>query len=41
MESAERWDYGPSWVTFDHGKVNDWYSSKLHPLKTSHARPER
>jgi len=29
-----RWDYGGSWVRFDHGKVVDWYSSVLHPLKT-------
>lgn len=39
MESAERWDYGPSWIEFDHGKVSDWYSSKLRPLRTPRARP--
>jgi hypothetical protein len=30
-----RWEYGPSWILFECGKVVDWYSSPLHPL---HAR---
>ncbi|HUA80347.1 MAG TPA: J domain-containing protein [Dyella sp.] len=33
------WEYGPSWVRFDHGSVVDWYSSPLHSLKTTQARP--
>lgn len=39
MANAERWDYGPSWIQFDHGRVSDWYSSKLRPLKVAGARP--
>lgn len=36
---AQHWDYGPSWIDFEHGKVKDWYSSPLRPLKvaTTHA----
>jgi curved DNA-binding protein CbpA len=37
--SADRWEYGPSWIRFDNGKVADWYSSSLHPLKTAAAHP--
>jgi len=33
------WEYGPSWVRFDHGSVVDWYSSPLHSLKTAQTRP--
>lgn len=33
------WEYGPSWVRFDHGSVVDWYSSPLHSLRTAQARP--
>ena len=39
MRADERWDYDSSWVRFDTGKVVDWYSSPLHPLRTSHTRP--
>lgn len=39
MENPERWDYGPSWIEFDHGRVSDWYSSRLRPLKVSKPRP--
>jgi len=28
----QRWEYGPSWVRFENGKVVDWYSSPLYPL---------
>lgn len=37
----QRWDYGPSWIMFDRGKVVDWYSSPLRPLRhaTMHPRP--
>ncbi|MFK2874606.1 J domain-containing protein [Dyella lipolytica] len=31
----DRWEYGPSWVRFEHGQVVDWYSSPLHPLEVS------
>ncbi|WP_233842619.1 J domain-containing protein [Dyella sp. 2HG41-7] len=33
------WEYGPSWVRFDHGSVVDWYSSPLHSLKAAQTRP--
>ena len=33
LATPERWDYGPSWIDFDHGKVSNWYSSPLRPLK--------
>ena len=39
MESAARWDYGPSWIGFRDGKVVDWYSSPLRPLKVASAHP--
>lgn len=41
MESTQRWDYGPSWIEFEHGRVSDWYSSRLRPLKVAGARPAR
>ncbi len=34
-----RWEYGPSWIRFENGTVVDWYSSPMHPLKTSSSRP--
>jgi hypothetical protein len=34
-----RWEYGPSWILFDCGKVVDWYSSPLHPLQVRGASP--
>ena len=39
--SDSRWDYGASWIAFEQGKVSDWYSSPLQPLKhaTKHAPP--
>lgn len=33
------WEYGPSWVRFACGRVIDWYSSPLRPLKASRSRP--
>lgn len=36
----DRWDYGPSWIAFKHGKVTDWYSSRLHPLPSASTQPE-
>lgn len=35
----QRWEYGPSWILFDCGKVVDWYSSPLHPLQVRNASP--
>lgn len=39
--SGSRWDYGASWIAFEEGKVSDWYSSPLQPLKraSKHAPP--
>jgi hypothetical protein len=37
--SDEHWDYGPSWIAFKCGRVSDWYSSPLGPLRTSAAHP--
>lgn len=34
-----RWEYGPSWISFDHDEVVDWYSSPLHSLKTTGSHP--
>jgi hypothetical protein len=31
----ERWDYGPSWIALRCGKVTDWYSSPLRPLRVA------
>lgn len=38
MVNDERWEYGPSWIRFEHGKVVDWYSSPLYPLSTTNRR---
>jgi len=35
----EHWDYGPSWIAFKCGKVSDWYSSRLGPLRASTPHP--
>jgi hypothetical protein len=34
-----RWDYGPSWIEFEQGRLVDWYSSPLYPLKTTTPSP--
>jgi hypothetical protein len=39
MRSDARWDYGPSWIAFEKGKVVDWYSSPLQPLRHATMRP--
>jgi hypothetical protein len=36
---GERWEYGPSWVRFDDGRVVDWYSSPLRSLGAVTATP--
>jgi hypothetical protein len=35
VREGERWLYGPSWILFRGGKVAEWYSSPLHPLRIS------
>lgn len=35
--SHDRWEYGPSWVRFERGRVVDWYSSPMRPLRTANA----
>jgi hypothetical protein len=35
----QRWDYGPSWIMFERGKVVDWYSSPLRPLRHATMHP--
>lgn len=35
----DEWDYGPSWMKFDKGKLADWYSSPLYRLKTQTPAP--
>ena len=37
---GEDWDYGPSWLRFDkRGRLVDWHSSPLRPLKTATESP--
>lgn len=33
------WEYGPSWLRFEHGELVDWYSSPLYRLKTRTPSP--
>jgi hypothetical protein len=37
--NGPQWDYGPSWVAFRCGRVSDWYSSPLRPLRTASTHP--
>ncbi|MET0231732.1 MAG: J domain-containing protein [Rhodanobacteraceae bacterium] len=37
--NGPQWDYGPSWVAFRCGRVADWYSSPLRPLRTASTHP--
>lgn len=39
ISGADHWEYGPSWIRFENGKVVDWYSSPLNPLRTATAHP--
>ncbi len=40
IERGERrWDYGPSWVMFHQGRVIEWYSSPLRPLRIARIAP--
>ena len=34
-----RWEYGPSWILLEQGRVKDWYSSPLRPLHTAGSTP--
>lgn len=34
------WEYGPSWLRFENGRLVDWYSSPLRRLRTAAATPE-
>jgi hypothetical protein len=34
-----RWNYGPSWIRFEKGRVVDWYSSPLRPLDVDASNP--
>jgi hypothetical protein len=34
-----RWDYGPSWIRFEKGRVVDWYSSPMRPLNIDSSNP--
>jgi hypothetical protein len=36
----DEWDYGPSWLRFERGRLVDWYSSPLNRLKTATASPQ-
>lgn len=36
-----RWVYGPSWLRFECGRLVDWYSSPLRPLRVEARRPSR
>lgn len=38
-QGEDRWDYGPSWIAFERGKVSGWYSSPLRPLRHASTRP--
>lgn len=38
--SDEQWEYGPSWVRFEKGRLSDWYSSPFYRLKTATPIPQ-
>jgi hypothetical protein len=37
LSSSDAWEYGPSHVRFQDGRVIDWYSSPLKPLRVDEA----
>ncbi len=39
-EDDAHWSYGPSWIEFRCGRVSDWYSSPLHPLRVRKSEPD-
>lgn len=38
---GDLWEYGPSWVRFDHDRVVDWHSSPLRALHTGEKPAQR
>ena len=39
QQEGSQWIYGPSWLYFERGRLADWYSSPLYPLKTATGSP--
>lgn len=39
LNADTQWHYGPSWIEFRCGMVDDWYSSPLRPLHVRSTRP--
>jgi hypothetical protein len=39
LDLGDRWEYGPSYLRFEHRRLVDWYSSPMQPLKTATSRP--
>ena len=39
QQEGSQWIYGPSWLYFDRGRLANWYSSPLYPLKTATSSP--
>jgi hypothetical protein len=39
QQDGSQWIYGPSWLYFERGRLADWYSSPLYPLKTATSSP--
>ena len=39
IRGETRWEYGPSWISFEKGKVSDWHSSPLRPLRQASQNP--
>ncbi|MHB8913077.1 MAG: DnaJ domain-containing protein [Lysobacter sp.] len=39
VDDDDEWNYGPSWVRFERGRLVDWHSSQLRPLKTDAPAP--
>ncbi|KAF1710018.1 hypothetical protein CSC70_10115 [Pseudoxanthomonas kalamensis DSM 18571] len=39
MRNETLWEYGPSWLRFEEGKLVDWYSSPLYRLKIREHSP--
>ncbi|MEP6634168.1 MAG: hypothetical protein ABJA62_08150 [Luteimonas sp.] len=39
QREGDIWEYGPSWLKFEHNRLVDWRSSPLHPLKSATPSP--
>jgi len=37
--NGDEWEYGPSWLRFEKGRLVDWYSSPLYRLRTPSETP--